>query len=124
MSATLYVLDCDHGTKVGITIQTIEERVKDLSRGSGLVDIRVVRTWPFKTRSAAYDIEQKTHWVLRETRTVGEWFHCHPFEACDAVEQVMRHGVSMGYLFKNMKDPEAELARVLAYQEARRNEAA
>lgn len=120
-ASILYVLDCDHGTKVGITIQTIEMRLRDLSRASGLTDIRVVKTWDFEDRSAAYNVEQQAHWLLRDTRTVGEWFHCHPLEACDAVDQVMRHGAGFGYLFKNRQDPEAALAQSLAYQEARRN---
>jgi hypothetical protein len=96
LSATLYVLDADHGTKVGITIQPIEQRVADLARGSGFHPI-VVRTWEFEKRERAYQIEQITHWRLRDTRTVGEWFHCHPLEACDAVEHSIRHGFPLAY---------------------------
>lgn len=86
----VYVLDADHGVKVGITQQTIEQRVDDLRRSSGLVEITVTRVWPRAKWSDARMIERAAHGLLDECRTVGEWFHCHPFEACDAVERAIR----------------------------------
>lgn len=91
-AAILYVLDCDHGVKVGITAQTVEERLDHLRRGAGLLDIRVVRTWQFTSRARALEVERATHWLLRETRTVAEWFHCHPIEACSVIDDVIAHG--------------------------------
>jgi hypothetical protein len=97
----IYVLEADHGVKVGITIQTIEERVSDLQRATGL-HVDVVRTWPVETRSLAYTIEQAAHWLLRDTRTHGEWFHCHPFHACDVVDRIVRRGIPLAYVRRDM----------------------
>jgi Meiotically up-regulated gene 113 len=91
--ALVYVLDCDHAVKIGITVQAVEQRVDELARGSGLTSIQIVRTWPFSQRSAALAIERAAHYLLRETRTVGEWFHCHPLEACTVVERLIAHGI-------------------------------
>ena len=97
VAAILYVLDADHGTKVGITIQSVEQRVADLARGAGFTP-RVVATWPVENAEHARRIEQLAHWLLRDTRTMGEWFHCHPVEAVAAVEKAMRgRGIYLEY---------------------------
>lgn len=83
-AALVYVIECDHGVKVGITIDSVERRVAEIGRATGLTPA-VVRTYKMATRSRAWEVEQAAHWILRDSRTVGEWFHCHPFEACDAV---------------------------------------
>lgn len=95
---TIYVIDTDHGVKVGITSIGIEGRMADLQRGSGLLSVTVVRTWriPGDALIGARMIERAAHWLLRDTRTVGEWFHCHPFEACDAVDRCIRKGIPLG----------------------------
>lgn len=115
MSATiLYVLDCDHGTKVGITIQTIEQRIDDLERGSGLRDIRLVRTWDFDSHGLAYQVEHAAHWILRDTRTVGEWFHCHPIEACSVVDDLIAHGLPLLEMTVGVEAARQIRARVLS----------
>jgi hypothetical protein len=95
--ATLYVLDLDHGTKVGITSQTIEERVADLRNGSGF-EARVVATFPVADYDEARKIERVAHWLLRADRTHGEWFHTHPLIAVDAVKRAMRGNTYLAYL--------------------------
>lgn len=90
-SALVYVAEADHGVKIGITIGEIEKRLTDLARASGLHPV-LVRTWRLRSRSDAWQTEQIAHWLLRDTRTVGEWFHCHPFEAVEAVERALRRG--------------------------------
>lgn len=84
----VYVFDCDHGVKVGITYD-IDSRCADLERGFG-TPFRPLRVWHFKSRQGAWEIEQHAHLLLAEWGTYGEWFHCHPLEAVDAVELAMR----------------------------------
>lgn len=97
--AFVYVFEADHGVKVGITIQTVRERMADLERGFGM-HVELVRVYPVASRREAYEVEQIAHWLLGSTRTVGEWFHCHPFEATAAVERVLRNSgnVRLAYL--------------------------
>lgn len=93
MSAKLpyqvYVIDADQGVKVGITCD-LASRVRDFERSGGQ-PVFVIRAYDMPTRAWAWRIEQDAHWLLRATRTVGEWFHCHPFEATAAVEYADRH---------------------------------
>jgi hypothetical protein len=98
---TVYVIDTDHGVKVGITKLGIESRLSDLQRGSGLLNATVVRTWLVRGEgwTGGRAIERGAHWILRESRTIGEWFHCHPLEACDAVDRCIRKGVPPEALF-------------------------
>lgn len=91
----LYVLDADHGTKIGITSQTIAQRVDDLTRGSGFRPA-IVATWEVEPLRARM-LEGCAHWLLRDSRTVGEWFHCHPLEAKAVVERLVRRGVPVEY---------------------------
>lgn len=65
----------------------------------------------FITLCGVYMIQDLTN-LMRDTRTVGEWFHCHPFEACDAVESVLRHGIPTAYWVRNDPDQEGALARI------------
>jgi len=96
-AATLYVLDADHGTKVGITTQTIEQRVDDLRRGSGF-EARVVATFDFVNAVEARTVERIAHWLLRDDRTHGEWFHTHPLVAADAVRRACQGPTRLAYL--------------------------
>jgi hypothetical protein len=95
----VYVLDCDHGVKVGITYD-LADRIRDLARASG-IQPAVVRTYPVGSKSEAWRVESIAHWYLRDTRTVGEWFHCHPFDAIAAVERALRHPVPLAYFLRN-----------------------
>lgn len=94
--AIIYVLDADHGTKLGVTEQTIEQRVADLTRGAGF-EATVVATFTVP-QAEARRVERVAHWLLDDARTVGEWFHCHPLEAVDAVRKAMRGGAYLSYL--------------------------
>lgn len=92
-AALVYVIDCDHGTKIGITnYPTVERRKADLERGYGQ-EFRVIKTWPFKSRSSAYEVEQAAHRLLAGDRTIGEWFHTHPLEACALIDGLVAHGI-------------------------------
>ncbi len=86
----VYVIDADQGVKIGITFD-LAARVRELGRASGQ-PMRVVRSYPMTSRAHARRVEQDAHWLLRDTRTVGEWFHCHPFDATAAVEHASRRG--------------------------------
>ncbi len=87
----VYVLDCDHGVKVGIT-RDLHGRLADLERGYGH-PFELLRWWSVASRQRAWLVEQSAHHLLADCRTTGEWFHCHPLEACDLVERVLRRGV-------------------------------
>lgn len=85
----LYVLDCDHGVKIGISSQSITTRINDLERATGMaLHGRLVRVYTFKKRDTAYRVEQMAHWYLRDARTRGEWFHCHPLEATHIIDRI------------------------------------
>lgn len=83
----VYVMENDYGVKIGITI-CVGVRVGEISRASG-TNVTLVRHWPMD-RSRSKVIEAWAHHELREWRTVGEWFHVHPIEACDTVERLIR----------------------------------
>lgn len=85
---TLYVLDCDHGVKIGMT-NHLDARLGHFERMFGFAP-HLLRAWEFESRFRAYIIEQQVHVLLRDCRTMGEWFHCHPLEAVDAVERSVR----------------------------------
>jgi hypothetical protein len=82
---SVYVLDCDHGVKVGITSH-LDARLGHFQHMFGFAP-RLLRTWDFDLRFSALTVEQDVHEDLRDCRTVGEWFHCHPLEAVEAVER-------------------------------------
>lgn len=88
----VYVIDADQGVKVGITVD-LSTRVRELERGAGQ-PVHVIRAYNMPSRARAWRVEQDAHWLLRDTRTVGEWFHCHPFDATEAVERAMRRDVA------------------------------
>ena len=91
---SVYVLDCDHGVKIGITA-SVAGRLRDIERGSGFRPV-LFKTWRLGSRDEAGQVERGAHWLLRESRTTGEWFHCHPIEAADAVERCIRYGPPLG----------------------------
>lgn len=93
---TVYVIKAAHGVKVGLTIMPIEVRHADLERSTGL-RLTIEATFPFEDRPQAYVVEQAAHWLLREWRTIGEWFSCSAEEAAEAVTQVIERGVPLGY---------------------------
>lgn len=95
--ATVYVIRADHGVKVGLTILPVEHRLTDLQRATGLRSLEVVATFPFESRGEAYRTEQVAHWLLRDWRTIGEWFSCSPEEAREAITHVIEHGVPLDY---------------------------
>lgn len=84
----VYVLDADYGVKVGLT-GSLARRLNDFERALGFPPT-LVRAWPFRRRSDAWEIEQTTHVLLADSRTSGEWFQCHPFDAVAAVERARR----------------------------------
>ena len=84
----MYVLDCDQGVKIGITID-ITGRVRDLERSSGQ-PINVWRTFPMRSANEARVIEAWAHHELAGSRTIGEWFHSHPIEAADTIERLIK----------------------------------
>ncbi len=91
--AVVYVIDADQGVKVGISCD-LAGRIRELERGSGHRNLQIVRSYPMDSRAHAYRVEQDAHWLLHDTRTVGEWFHCHPFDATAAVEYAVRRAPS------------------------------
>lgn len=88
----VYVIEGPHAVKVGISACDIDARLRELKRASGHAGLVVSQTWEFDDRAAAYDVEQGAHWVLRDSRTVGEWFSCTAAEARAAVESVVAGG--------------------------------
>lgn len=84
----VYVLDADQGVKVGISA-SLEHRCADLERAFGM-PFTVLRSWEFASRQKAWQVEQHVHLLLAESRTFGEWFHCHPLEAVAAVDRALR----------------------------------
>lgn len=109
---TVYLLDCDHGIKIGITAQTLQRRLDDLARGSGLTDILVTRTWTFGNWRGAYEVERTAHLLLRSDRTVGEWFHTHPLVAAGVIDRLVARGASSVSAFR--MGEEFRLAREVA----------
>lgn len=104
-AACVYVVDMDAGVKVGITVH-LPGRIRDFSRASGQPEdaIRVVAVVGCKSKAQAREVERAAHWFLRETRTVGEWFHCHPIEAKNALLRAMRGPVPLEARFGRLND--------------------
>lgn len=94
--AWIYVIECDHGVKIGLTKSDPIFRFSDLERAIGTKPT-VIRVFPVPTRSEAYQVEQAAHWHFATVRTLGEWFHCHPIEAADTVQRFLKGGVPLGY---------------------------
>lgn len=111
----VYVIETDHAVKVGITRMGTDDRLRELRRAGGFPDARLIRSWPMTYRKAR-EVEAAAHWRLADTRTQGEWFHCHPFEACDAVERSIRHGGAP----LESKFTAEETANIRKYLESRR----
>lgn len=85
--AGVYVIDCDQGTKIGIT-QDIASRLREIGRASGHTP-RLFRMFEMPAKQATI-VEAWAHRELDADRTVGEWFHTHPVEAADVVSRIAR----------------------------------
>ena len=83
---TLYVLDCDHGVKVGITWD-IDDRLKGMQSAFGFRPA-LLATFDVDPRYALL-LEKICHWKLARFKTYGEWYHCHPLEALQTVRDVV-----------------------------------
>lgn len=84
----VYVVECDRGTKIGIS-QEINGRVRELER-AGCTRVQVIRVFETATYQKARWVEAWAHFELRDDRFVGEWFHTHPIVAADVVARVIR----------------------------------
>lgn len=90
IAGMVYVLDADHGVKIGVTRwATPEQRQLEIERTAGM-RIPIIRAWGFGSYALACRIEKAAHAELADTRTIGEWFHCHPLEACDVIAKIIR----------------------------------
>lgn len=94
--ATVYVIRGDHGVKVGLTILPVEVRRADLERAAG-VRLDVHATFEFDSRTRAYLVAQVAHWLLRDTRTIGEWFSCSASDAAAVIQRIVDFGVPHEY---------------------------
>lgn len=92
IAALVYVIDADHGVKIGITrFADVGARARDLERSAGQ-SLRILRTWPFTSAREAYDVERCAHALLADDRTIGEWFHTHPLVACATIDSLVARG--------------------------------
>lgn len=103
-TAFIYVIEADQGVKVGMTLYDVSVRLRDLGRSGGFYP-QLVRAYAVESRKRARVVELQAHTSLAETRTTGEWFHCHPFEATAAVERALRATVPVA-------DDRDEMARL------------
>lgn len=85
-ATVVYVLDADHAVKIGITAGTVEQRAEDIARASGIRPT-IVTSFTFKEGRYGRRVETVAHWLLRDCRTHGEWFHCRPVDAVSAVKK-------------------------------------
>jgi hypothetical protein len=90
--AVIYVIDGPHGVKIGVTDGTVKRRISQISRACGLPmsAFHIFHVYSVYTYATALVIERAAIESLREKRTVGEWFDCHPFEVADAIERAFR----------------------------------
>jgi hypothetical protein len=90
IAGMVYVIDADHGVKVGVTRWADPEvRQRSIECTAGM-PMPIIRAWSFGSYALACRVEKAAHAALADTRTIGEWFHCHPLEACDAVARIIR----------------------------------
>jgi hypothetical protein len=93
--ASVYVIEATHATKVGMTRLGIDPRLNDLKRATGMVELEPRGLWHFGKPIHARRVERGAHWLLRESRTIGEWFACPWPEAVAAVEEVIALGIPL-----------------------------
>lgn len=92
----VYVIEYDHGTKVGIT-ENLEGRLEDFRRGYGAEPL-LVAAFTVASRRDARAIEL---WTLVEHAsdvTVSEWMHAHPLEVAATVAGYVRNVPRSPYL--------------------------
>lgn len=78
----VYVVEAPHGVKVGIS-RNPTARVRAIETQGGFESSRV---WMSTARSDAQKIERKTHKLMNDARSVGEWFNATFDAAIDAIE--------------------------------------
>ena len=92
----VYVFSAPHAVKIGIT-ERVEKRAKAIELMAGM-KITIVESFPFASVGLAFDVETVAHWLLRDKRTIGEWFDCEPGEALAAVGAASSEHVRAEYL--------------------------
>lgn len=85
----VYILDYDHGVKIGTTGH-LRTRMRDFERAFGGRPM-LLATFAFEDPRHAYAVEQHAHWRLRRDKTYGEWFHCHPLDAVATVRACLEY---------------------------------
>lgn len=91
--ATIYVLEADHGVKIGVSrFCDVGPRKRDLERAAGRT-LHVVGTWKVDSAMRARFIEKAAHRLLADDRLIGEWFCTHPLTARALVDRMVRNGV-------------------------------
>lgn len=87
--AVVYVLDADHGTKIGMSGGDGLQRLAGLRAGSG-GGFEVFRVFEFASGREAFAVERLAHKILRQDHKGSEWFWCHPLVAVEAIHRAWR----------------------------------
>jgi hypothetical protein len=101
--ATVYVLDADHGTKIGMSAGDGTKRLASY-RTFGH-EPTLVRLFVFETAREARGVERLAHRLLRPDRKEGEWFWSHPLDAVTAVHRAWRAYQIIDAQQRNERDP-------------------